>query len=301
MNKEKEARYRSEFHEALDSLGINSGDILYIGSDIAGIVVSAGKELEFDGRTDRDAFLNLLIDELQNHVGRGGTLLFPVYSWKFCRGEIFDYKKTQGEVGAFNNYVLNNREDFTRTKHPLYSLMVWGKDAKMLSAIDCQEAWGEGSVFAYLHKNNAIELDLNVDALRSMTFKHYVEQSVKVPYRYPKYFLGQYKDENGVTETRAYSMYVRDLSVELKSTQTTEFFNRSGVGRSVTFHGLPINAIELGKAYDVIKDALLHKNGENIYSFTNYKIDWEDSAAANRYEIGFLKDKHLAVLPEGLS
>ena len=300
MNKEKEELYRRDFHDALRNLGIKEGDILYVGSDIAGVVVSAGRELEFDGRDDRDAFLNLLIDELQNHVGNRGTLLFPVYSWKFCKGEVFDYYKTQGEVGAFSNFVLNQRKDFIRTKHPLYSLMVWGKDAEMLSAIDCQEAWGEGSVFAYLHKNNAIELDLNVDARRSMTFKHYVEQSVKVPYRYPKYFLGSYRDRNGITETRAYSMYVRDLSVEMESTQTTEFFNREGVGRSVSFRDWKINMIELGKAYNLIKDALINKNGENIYAFKNYRIAWDNPDERERYEIGFLKDKHLAVLPEGL-
>ena len=298
MNSELLNEYISEFKMKICEAGINRGDIVYVGSDIAGILVSATKELGLSGKKEQYEFLDALIDALKDIVSEEGTLLFPVYSWDFCRGKGFDYYKTNGEVGALNNYILQNRSDFTRTKHPLYSFMVWGKDAKMLTDIDCQEAWGVSSIFAYMHKNNAIELDLNVDALRSMTFKHYVEQSVRVPYRYPKYFLGEYTDQDGRTEIRSYSMYVRDLSVKLESTQTTDFFNQSGVGKTIIFRGWPINTIELGKAYDVIKDALLNKNGENIYSFTDYKIDWNDETSRNRYEIGFLRGEHLIAVPE---
>lgn len=300
MNNELFENYKRDFLSALREADIHEGDVVYVGSDIAGVIMGAIKELELRGKAEQNAFLDGIIDTLKTSVGEEGTLLFPVYSWDFCRGKGFDYYKTKGEVGAFNNYILENRKDFIRTKHPLYSFMVWGKDAAKLAAMDYQEAWGEASIFVYMHENKAKELDLNVDALRSMTFKHYVEQSVKVPYRYPKFFLGKYTDENGVTEMRSYSMYVRDLSVEMKSTQTTEFFNNAGVGKTVAFRGWNINVVYLDQAYDVIKDCLVNHNGENIYSFENYKIDWNADSAKERYEVGFLKDRSLAAFPEDL-
>lgn len=291
MNAEKEALYWKEFHECLDRLGIKKGDILYIGSDVAAVVVLAGRELEFEGRADRDVFLNHLVDNIKEHVGEEGTLLVPVYSWKWCKGEPFDYYKTQGEVGAFNNFILNNRTDFKRTKHPIYSFMVWGKDAKMLLEMNNQEAWGVASPFYYLHHNGGKEFDINVSGLRSMTFKHYVEMSCRMPYRYPKYFLADYTDENGVTEERCYSMYVRDLSIKMKSSQDNAFFEESGAAVTEMFHDYVLHVIDLPKAYDALKDDILNNGAKNVYHFEDYTPDFSD--VRKRYEVGFRKDKEL--------
>ena len=119
---------------------------------------------------------------------------------------------------------------------------------------------GQGFAFLYLHHNGGKEFDINVSGLRSMTFKHYVEMSLKVPYRYPKYFLADYTDENGVTEERCYSMYVRDLSVKMKSSQNNAFFEEKGVGQSVEFHGGVLNLIDLPKAYEALKLRLATEN-----------------------------------------
>jgi aminoglycoside 3-N-acetyltransferase len=297
MNRSAFDKYIADFKDRLKDVGVKPGDIIYVGSDIAGIVIQAKEELELADKSEQNLLLDALIDALKETVTEEGTLLFPVYSWDFCRGKGFDYYKTRGEVGALNNYILTNRKDFIRTTHPLYSFMVWGKDAKKLYLLQNQEAWGEASAFAYMHKNNAKELDLNVSATRSMTFKHYVEQSVKVPYRYPKFFCGNYTDENGVTEYRTYSMYVRDLSVELDPAQTNEFFIGGGAGRSVTHRGWDINIIELEKAYELLKDDLLNNGGRNVYHFTDYELS-EKQFGNNSYEIGFLKDRKLVNAPE---
>lgn len=298
MNQALFEKYMSEFRENLALAGVGASDVIYVGSDIAGIVVQAKEELGLADKAQQYAFLDGLIDALKAQVGEEGTLLFPVYSWDFCRGKGFNYKTTRGEVGALNNYVLTNRSDFRRTKHPIYSFMVWGKDADKLCAYNNQEAWGEASIFAYLHREKAKELDLNVSATRSMTFKHYVEQSVKVPYRYPKFFCGTYVDENGVSEYRTYSMYVRDLSVELEPSQTNEFFNDSGAGKTVLHRGWGIHVIELDKAYELLKNDLLHNHGKNVYAFRDYVLDPENFGN-DVYEIGFLKDRRVIHLPDG--
>ena len=90
MNKEKEQKYWADFHESMEKLGIGKGDILYIGSDAAAVVVLASRELEFSGRDDQKTFLNHLTDTIKERVGQEGTLLFPVYSWKYWKGVPFD-------------------------------------------------------------------------------------------------------------------------------------------------------------------------------------------------------------------
>lgn len=296
MNKEKEKKYWADFHESMEKLGIGKGDILYIGSDAAAVVVLASRELEFSGRDDQKTFLNHLTDTIKEHVGQEGTLLFPVYSWKYCKGVPFDYYKTQGETGAFNNFILNERKDFKRTRHPIYSFMVWGRDAEKLYSMNNQEAWGEASPFYYLHQNGGKEFDINVNGFRSMTFKHYVEMSVRVPYRYPKFFMGKYTDEFGVTEERAYSMYVRSLDIRMKSSQNNAFFEEKGIGSTVENHGYELHVIDLPKAYEALKDDLLNNGGMNVYHFEDYTLDM--SAQRQVYEIGYLKDRELLYPPQ---
>ena len=291
MNADKASAYWKEFHEKLDEIGVGKGDILYVGSDVTAIVVNAMRELEFKTKQDQTDFLNALVDELKAHVTEEGTLLFPVYTWTICKGGDFDYRTTQGEVGSFNNFILNNRKDFIRTKHAIYSFMVWGRDAKMLYDMDNQEAWGKASPFYYMHQNGAKELDLSVTALRSMTFKHYVEMSLKVPYRYPKYFICNYTDANGVTEERTYSMWVRSMDVKLTSTQDNPFFEEKNVGKSVDFRGWKINVIDLKGAYEVLKDDLLNNGGKNVYSFEDYELNWDNRKEV--YEVGFWREKTL--------
>lgn len=128
--------YMEHIGPTIVALGLHKGSILYIVSGVTKIVKTAQNDLGAKSIGGRDTFLYELIDMLQQLVGEEGTLLFPVFNWDFCKGETFDYKKTQGKVGDLNNFVLNNRGDFKRTRHAIYSFMVWGKDQNMLRAMD---------------------------------------------------------------------------------------------------------------------------------------------------------------------
>ncbi len=288
----KELGYWSELRDSLSTIGIESGDIVYVSSDVTGLILQAKRELGLKGREGQTLFLDTFIDILKDIVGTEGTLLFPVYNWDFCKGIPFDIRTTQGRVGSLNNYILNNRDDFIRTKHPLYSLMVWGRYADELVAMDNQDSWGSGSPFAFLHKNGGKELSINVDANKGMTFKHYVEQSVAVPYRYQKFFMGEYTDIDGNTETRVYSMYVRRLEVALEPSQTTSFFVEGGCARRTDFRGMELSSIELKDAYELLRQDLLCNGGHNVYAFTDYEIDWS-SSHDDSYEIAYDRNRPL--------
>ena len=99
MRKEKLTEYKKEFEQSLGQIGIHEGSVVYIGSDASKILLDASKGLELRGKDEQFEFLGELIESIQNVVTDKGTLLFPVYSWEFCKGKRFDYKKTQGQVG----------------------------------------------------------------------------------------------------------------------------------------------------------------------------------------------------------
>lgn len=260
--------------------------MLYVASDIAGVLVDARKELEITTGEDRSLFCDGIVNVLQELVGRKGLVLFPVFSWAFCKGAAFDCCRTKGEVGILGNHILFHRSDFARTSHPIYSFMTWGQNAEMLCRMQNQESWGRQSPFTYLHGAGAKQLNLNVSTQRSFTFQHYVEQSLEVPYRYPKYFMGRYIDMNGNEEVRTYSMYVQDLDIEMKEYMPEEFVLNSGCAKRTGWRTVYFTVIDYRKAYDVLERDLRENGGMNLYSFKNYRLQW--GQARRSYEVRHL-------------
>lgn len=269
--------YINEIKKALINLEIKKGDILYVASDITYMMHMLYKQ-GINTKDDYDIFLGKLIDLLQDMVTIKGTLLFPMFTWTFCQNKIYDVRHSKSEVGSLNNWIIDNRKEFVRTKHPIYSFMVWGNDSDLLKKMDNIDSWGADSPFSYLHKNKGKMLLLNVSLQRAFTFMHYVEKDVAVPYRYTKMFHGLYIDELGVETKKSYSMYVRDLSIDLEEYEPDSFLETANVMKGVIVNGLSLKVIDLFKAYDVVREDLLYHNGENCYHFKNYVIDWKGGA-----------------------
>ena len=270
--------FMNELKECLSHLGIGKGDSLYVASDVARLMVEMKKIYGISNSKQRNEFLSEFVNALQETVGREGNLLFPVFSWDFCKGKGFDRKASLGEVGALNNWILQNRKDFQRTRHPLYSFMVWGRDANAFAAVDYADAWGEDSPFAWLHRNGGKMLLLDVSLQRAFTFMHYVEESVRVPYRYFKNFCGEYIDADGTKSVRGYTMYVRDLSIPVEEYLPDSFLEEAGAMRGQSCGNLMFKVIDLAKAYDAVAEDLRRYNGTNCYQFENYAIDWNGGA-----------------------
>lgn len=262
-------------------VGIKNGDMVYVASDITALMYEATKLYGVKNKIERDKFLNEFIDAFQNSVGKSGTLLFPIFTWKFCKGIPFDINNTQGEVGVLANWILKNRTDFLRTKHPIYSFMVWGKEADYLYKLDNVDAWGEDSPFAYLYNHNGKMFLFNVSLQRGFTFMHYVEKKLKVPYRYTKKFVNKYIDEYGIESIRTYSMYVRDLDIISQELLKDSFLENYGIVKIAHINNQTIKSFNFNDAYKILKNDFLNNNGKNCYSFKNYEIDWNKGATHN--------------------
>jgi len=263
---------------AMNQAGIGKGDMVYIASDASLLLLEARKKCGVKTASQRNDFLNSFINALQAIVGERGTLLFPVFSWSFCHGEGFDIRHTLGEVGALNNWVLEHREDFRRTKHPMYSFMVWGNRAEVLVNLENTDAWGNDSPFAYLHKKDGKMLLLNVALQRGFTFMHYVEEAVQVPYRYRKNFRGSYTDEQGMTSERSYTMYVRDLAILSNEYAPDRMLDDRGIVKMGKWGELALKGFSLAEAFPIVADDLRHNGGKMCYKFENYELEWGKGA-----------------------
>lgn len=265
------SEFCSGLAEKLREVNISEGDMIYVASDVRNFIYEI---VSTYGAEYLDMAFDSLTDTLQDAVGEQGTILIPVFSWDFCRGKGFDYYRTQGEVGTYSNYVLNNRKDFRRTQHPMYSFMVWGRETDRLCSMSNQDAWGAASPFYYFMKNGGRQLEFDVESFRGLTFIHCIEQWVKVPYRHHKYFFGTYRGENNETEIRCYSMYVRDLEVYEHTKTTHRYLMEHGAAAETVWNNNRLTVIDIAKCYEIVADDIVNNDGKNNLSFKDYEFHY---------------------------
>jgi len=193
--------FYNDFKIALDRLGVQKGDTLFVHSDISKFGKIASK--------DRKFVLDTLVAVLRDSVGESGNIIMPTFSYSYCNNEIFDVENTKSTVGVLTEHfrVMDGVE---RTRHPIFSASVIGADKEYFLDIDKNlDSFGEDSIFSKVHKKGGKFLYMGV-ALEAATYLHYVEQSKGVDYRYIKEFSGITQTSLSKVENSS-TFYVRDL------------------------------------------------------------------------------------------
>ncbi len=247
------------------------GDTVYLMSDILKL---GCKYIENNEKFDID----MLINSIQKKIGSDGNLLIPTFNWDFCKGISFDYDNTPSRVGAVGNRALK-RDDFVRTRHPLYSFAVWGKDAKHISELDSIDSFGEDSIFSFMCSSNSKVLTIGLSPLLGCSYIHYIEQINQVPYRYNKEFTAGYIF-NGKEKQKTYTMYVRDLELNPKpifvtfglptelSSIEAELADK-GLIKSITLNDVVFYTYSLNDITPIIENDIISNEARRLYSFNN--------------------------------
>lgn len=242
------------YEEIAKSLHIKKGDVIFLSSDISLLSYEA---LENSSRFNGDEFLNIIIEK----IGEEGTLLLPTYNWSFCQGKPYDYNKTIGKTGYLGNIALK-RNDFKRTKNPIYSFAVYGRDKDYLCNLDPVISFGRGSVFEYLHEKNAQNIIINVHFNDHYTICHYVEQVYGCSYRYNKYFKSIYIDEYGNSSKKTYAMSVRylEMNVQCDASALYNEFLKQNIAYEEHIGKHIISYIDIAKSIPIIKKDIFEDN-----------------------------------------
>lgn len=249
-----------EYVNLLKNIRIEKGDIILVSSDIVRMAYNfLLKGLKFSS--------NILIDALIERLGAEGTLVFPTYNWDFCKGVTFDYKKTRSKTGSLTNAALQ-RSDFKRTKHPIYSFAVWGRDKNLLCSMNNKSSFGQDSPFTYFYERRAKNLFFDVEYDDSATFVHYLEEKIGVEYRFMKDFTAGYIDDNESFSQETYSMYVRPLDREVVSSfDMHELFVSNGVVEEFFVEGGCFRLLNMHKAYNMVEDDILNNSSRKIVKY----------------------------------
>lgn len=254
----------SSYLDFIKSADIQKGDTVYLISDITKLGIEAlskGERLVMDE----------VIDVLKEMIGPEGNLLFPTFTWAFCKGEGFDMNTTKSKCGSLTE-TARKRSDFKRTKHPIYSFAVWGKDAEYLCSLENENSWGKGTIFEWLGEVGAKCAMLGLPTLYGFTGTHHMEQTVGVPYRYNKNFTGAYTDENGITTEKTFSMYVRDLDINataIKERPIGKILEQVGAAKVIYYGKVPFSIFRIKDAYEIERMDLSYNKAANMYTFPN--------------------------------
>lgn len=244
------------------------GDIVYMASDTRRVLSEAMRHY---GRENFDPLyhLNRLIDGLIEALGPEGTLVFPTFNWEFCHGGTFNPGTTESTTGILSTLALQ-RPEFRRTKHPLYSFAVCGKYQDELCSMENKDSFGADSPFAYFRERDAKQYFLDAPLSRGFTFPHYTEQqSGIVKYRYLKNFTSNYIDEQGNESVRTYSMFVRDLDLDVHQVidRIEPDLLEQGAERKITIGRSLIRIVSLKKAYDIAMKDILENRSRKLCAY----------------------------------
>ena len=248
----------------LDRLHICRGDVVLLSSDMYQFSLGELK------RTKKMLNMNDLLDTFIDRLGEEGTLLLPTYNWDFCHGETFDYRNTLGQTGSLGNVALK-RDDFKRTQHPIYSFAVWGRDQSLLCQLQNKSAFGGDSPFAYFELVHAKNVFIGLTMIKGYTFDHYIEQkSNMVKYRYDKLFKSNYIDESGNVSNRAYSMFVRKLSINTQIVFDKSYEKdllKSGDSVCFTENNVLYSSVDIHATIPVIMKEIMHNRSRRLCTF----------------------------------
>lgn len=192
---------RHTFKEALQSLGVAMGDVLFSHSNIGFFgLPEEGRTAEAACRVIRDGFFDAL--------GPTGTLVVPTFTYSFPKGESFDPDLSPSTCGIFTEFI-RTLPGSQRSEDPCVSVSAIGHRAEELTSEVPENSYGPGSFFERLHLAGGKICNMNFDA--GSTFLHYVERELKVPYRFDKTFEGTIRKRGRKLKKRS-TIWVRNLS-----------------------------------------------------------------------------------------
>jgi aminoglycoside 3-N-acetyltransferase len=183
--------------------GVREGDMLLLHSSTRGTLRRI-KKLGFAME------IEIVLDSFLHALGADGTLLLPLFNFEFCKGLSFDIRTTPSHMGALTE-AGRLRSDAIRTGNPIYSFAALGRRSDLFSGVNNFSGYGVDSPFAILHKSGGKVAVLDLPDQESMTFYHYVEESMSVDYRFHKQFTAPYRSYNGEVSDRTYSLFVRKI------------------------------------------------------------------------------------------
>lgn len=246
-----------EFSEVFHNIGITKGDTLLIHNSLLKFGIPSDIKLS--------EFPSEIFQIINDFIGIEGTIAVPTFNFDFCKGIPFNRQETPSKnMGVFSEFV-RKLSDAKRSYHPMQSIAVVGSQTDSIIENDTESAFSPMGPFDKLKDLNGKILLLGAD-FNSISMIHWVEEKLKVPYRYWKNFSGTYVD-NGYISEKSYKMFVRSLDTNpiLKLYSIEEELKRENKLKREKIGGGIISVFDIADFLQVAESFLV----DNSYFFVS--------------------------------
>tara|TARA_B100000161_G_C33547033_1_gene413549 strand:- start:159 stop:911 length:753 start_codon:yes stop_codon:yes gene_type:complete len=186
----------------ISQIDIKKNDTVLIHSNLLKLVRESGS------REKGSLIIENFIDYLLEIIGINGTLIFPTFTFSFSNKGITSYKNKDCETGILCKKALLRNKGL-RSYSPVYSFTSIGRLSRKINSFIDLKPFRENSIFNLLEKNNCKILLINLNDNDGLTYVHYVEAMLDVPYRKFKIFKGKIENKNNIEETYT-ELFVRN-------------------------------------------------------------------------------------------
>ena len=180
-------------------LKIKKNDKLFIHGNSMALFQIYGK----DAKVKTYLFWNCL----KNYLGSNGTIIVPTFTYSLGKKCIYNKHISKSKVGQFSEDFRKNFSK-VRSNDPLFSVSALGGNLNKINNLSYKNSFGKNSIFDYLYFNNVKILCLGCE-LDVVTFLHYIEQDINVPYREFKYFDTYSKNYSGKIKYERINFFCR--------------------------------------------------------------------------------------------
>ena len=242
---------RADIDQALSTLGLKTGDVIFSHSNIGFF----GRPVGVKSAEEASA---LFLDAIRERIGAAGTFVVPTFTYSFPNGEVYEPASSPSKMGLLAEYV-RRRQEALRSLDPIFSVAAIGARAAELVSDLPENSFGPDSFFERFLKADGRILNLNFDA--GSTFIHYVERELRAPYRFDKTFTGRIRVDGVERPGRAtiWVRYLSDDSLAAAFEGFDEAARAAGAFRTVALGRGQMGVISARDCLDIVKKTLTHR------------------------------------------
>ncbi len=240
-------------------MGVKPGDTVQLMADLTRMAWNARRD---GSRFNTSDFLNAFADA----VGPNGHVLVPTFNFDLRDGDGFDVKHTRSISGALANAALDHVR-FQRTPHALHSFAVTGAHACQLGTSEEPGSFGPRSPFALLLEQKGFLIAIDLPLNDALTFVHFTEEKVGVPYRSHKTIRTRYTDVDGKTDDRTFSVYAKRPGHHMELSALEPILETAGALVRGEVDGSRFMRVDLSKAHEVIAHDITANKARSIHRF----------------------------------
>jgi aminopeptidase-like protein/aminoglycoside N3'-acetyltransferase len=192
---------------------------------------------------------------------KGANIVIPNYTYSLTKNETFNFKTSIPTIGKVYEYLSENYQKKSHDGNFSYIVFSNSFFQNHLKTQQNYETFGKNSLIDELYNTDGYLCALGC-GLDQLTEIHYIENLLKVRYRFNKKFVSKIKDDDTeYVQTNTY--FCRDNTLGLKSDFTTlyddlkkenliEYWNIDG--------DFEIEAIKFKTIFNFIKEKISHEN-----------------------------------------